>query len=141
MNFKAKIQRTIQAPVSKVWDALTLPDLVRQYFFGTELVTTWIPDTPIYFRGEWEGAPYEDKGIVRRYEPGKVLEYNYLSSWSDLEDRPENYQRIVYRVKPKGDRTVLIIEQYNIDTLEKKLHSIQNWAGLLVGLKKLVEGK
>lgn len=139
MSFTAKIQCTIHAPVTKVWDGLTLPELVKQYFFGSQMVTTWKPGSPIFFRGEWEGKPYEDKGTVLKYEHGKMLEYDYFSSWSDLEDRPENYQRIAYRVKSKGDGTLLVITQRNIDTLEKKVHSAQNWAGLMKALKKLME--
>lgn len=139
MSFTAKIQRTIHAPVAKVWDGLTNPALVKQYFFGTDLVTSWKPGTPIYFRGAWEGKSYEDKGTVLKYEPGKMLEYDYLSSWSDLEDRPENYQTITYRVKAKGDSTVLTITHQKIDTLERKLHSVQNWKGLMKELKKLME--
>lgn len=139
MSFTAKVQRTIHAPVSRVWEGLTQPALVKQYFFGSQLVTSWLPGTPIYFRGEWEGKPYEDKGTVLKFEPEKMLEYDYFSSWSDLEDRPENYQTIRYRVKSKGDSTILTITQSNIDTLEKKQHSAQNWAGLLKALKKLME--
>lgn len=141
MSFTAKIQRTIHAPISKVWDGLTLPELVKQYFFGTQLVTTWQPGTPIYFRGEWEGKPYEDKGTVLKFEPEKMLQYDYFSSWSDLEERPENYQTIIYRVKSKGNSTVLIITQSNIDTLEKKVHSVQSWGMLTKELKKLMESK
>ena len=140
MPFTAKIQRTIHAPISKVWDGLTLPALVKQYFFGTELVTSWEPGTPIYFRGAWEGKSYEDKGTVLKFEPGKMLEYDYFSSWSDQEDRPENYQSITYRVKAKGNSTILIITQRNIETLDKKVHSAQNWSGLMDALKKLMEG-
>jgi uncharacterized protein YndB with AHSA1/START domain len=139
MNFTAKIQRTIHAPVSKVWEGLTQPEVVKQYFFGTALVTSWQPGSPIYFRGEWDGKPYEDKGTVLKFEPGKMLQYDYLSSWSDLEDRPENYQIITYRVKKKGENTILTIVQSKIDTLEKKVHSVQNWAALIQELKKLIE--
>ncbi|MCK6691214.1 MAG: SRPBCC domain-containing protein [Thermoanaerobaculia bacterium] len=139
MSFSAKIQRTIHAPVSKVWAALTQPELVKQYFWGTRLVTSWQPGTPIAFEGEWEGKPYRDKGAVLVFEPEKMLRYDYYSSWSDLEDRPENYQVITYRVKPKGNGTVLTVTQRNIDTLEKKIHSAQNWAALLMALKRLTE--
>ena len=139
MSFTAKIQQTIHAPISKVWDGLTLPELVKQYFFGSNLVTTWKVGSPIYFRGEWEGKPYEDKGTVLQYEQGKMLQYDYFSSWSDQKDSPENYQTIMYRVKSKGDSTVLTIIQGNIDTLEKKQHSVQSWKGLMQELKKLME--
>jgi len=140
MSFTAKIQRTIHAPVSKVWEGLTKPELVKQYFWGTNLVTSWEPGTPIAFEGEWDGQPYRDKGTVLKFEPGKMLQYDYLSSWSDLEDRPENYQIITYRVKPKGSSTVLTIVQNKIDTLEKKIHSAQNWAALLKAFQQLMEG-
>ena len=140
MSFTAKIQRTIHAPVSKVWEGLTKPELVKQYFWGTNLVTSWKPGTPIAFEGEWDGKPYRDKGTVLKFEPGKMLQYDYLSSWSDLEDRPENYQIITYRVKPKGSSTVLTIVQSKIDTLEKKIHSAQNWAALLKAFQQLMEG-
>jgi uncharacterized protein YndB with AHSA1/START domain len=141
MSFTAKIQCTIHAPVNKVWAGLTEPELVKQYFFGTQLVTSWEPGTPIFFRGAWEGKSYEDKGTVLKFEPCNALEYNYFSSWSDQEDRPENYQTIRYQVKPKGNSTVLIITQRNIETLDKKVHSVQNWTGLLKALKQLMESK
>jgi uncharacterized protein YndB with AHSA1/START domain len=139
MSFKLSVQRTIHAPIEKVWDGLTNPELVKKYFFGTQLVTTWQPQTPIYFRGEWEGKPYEDKGTVLKYAPNKLLSYNYFSAWSDLEDLPENYGIITYRVKAKGKSTILIISQGNIDALSKKIDSVKNWIGLMVELKKLME--
>jgi uncharacterized protein YndB with AHSA1/START domain len=33
--FTAKAAITINAPASKVWDALTMPHLIKQYLFGT----------------------------------------------------------------------------------------------------------
>jgi uncharacterized protein YndB with AHSA1/START domain len=139
MSFNLKVQCTIHAPIEKVWEGLTNPELVKQYFFGTQLVTTWQPQSPIYFRGEWEGKAYEDKGTVLKFVPHKMLEYDYLSSWSNLEDRPENYQIITYRVKSKGNSTIFTIEQNKITTLEQKVDSIKNWKGLMTELKKLME--
>lgn len=139
MAFTAKTQCTIHAPVAKVWAALTRPEMVKKYFFGTEMVTDWRPGTPIFFRGEWEGKPYEDKGTVLKFEPEKMLEYNYHSSWSDLPDLPENYQIIRYRLKPKGAGAVLSITQRNIDTLEKKVHSVQSWSVMMKEMKKMLE--
>jgi uncharacterized protein YndB with AHSA1/START domain len=139
MSFQLKVQQTLHAPIEKVWDALTNPELVKQYFFGSQLVTTWQPNTPIVFKGEWQGTAYEDKGTVLKFEPNKMLEYDYHSSWSTLEDRPENYQIITYRVKSKGNSTVLTIEQRNIDALDKKIDSTKNWKGLMVAIKKMIE--
>lgn len=139
MSFKLSVQRTIHAPIEKVWDGLTNPEMVKQYFFGTQLVTTWQPNSPIFFRGEWDGKPYEDKGIVLKFEANKTLTYNYHSSWSDLEDRPENRQIITYSVKSEGNSTILTISNRNIDALSKKIDSVKNWTSLTLALKKLME--
>jgi uncharacterized protein YndB with AHSA1/START domain len=139
MSFKLTVQRTIHAPIEMVWNGLTNPEVVKQYFFGSQLVTTWQPNTPIIFKGEWEGHRYEDKGTVLRYEPNKILSYDYHSSMSDLEDRPENYQIITYRVKPKSNSTVVTVTQSNISSLEKKIDSTKGWAGMMVELKKIME--
>lgn len=138
-KFKATKQVTIHAPLAVVWKALTDPAMLKQYFFGTDLHTSWQVGTPIRFTGEWEGTPYEDKGTVLQYEAEKRLQYDYLSSWSGEADVPENYQLITYRVQSKGERTLLTITQSRIATLEKKIHSAQSWGMLMQNLKALVE--
>ena len=40
-NIATKVKTTINAPVSKVWDALTNPETIKQYFFGTDTITDW----------------------------------------------------------------------------------------------------
>lgn len=54
-QFKVQYKTTINAPLEKVWKALTEPEIVKQYFFGTDLVTDWKVGSPIIFQGEWEG--------------------------------------------------------------------------------------
>lgn len=137
-NFKTNYQTTIKAPVAKVWDALTNAAIVKQYFFGSDQVTDWKVGSPIYFRGEYEGKRYEDKGIVKEYVPNKKLSYSYLSSWNALEDKPENYLLVQYEVKEVPEGTALTITQSNYDE-EKAKHSAENWKLVIDGLKKIVE--
>jgi len=54
----------INAPTRKVWLALTVPDLVKQWQYGSDLLTTWEVGTPIIFRNEWNGQVFEQKGTV-----------------------------------------------------------------------------
>ena len=37
----AKATATIDAPASKVWEAITNPEFMRQYLFGAEVITDW----------------------------------------------------------------------------------------------------
>ena len=68
-----------------------------------------------------------------------MLQYDYWSSFSGKEDVPENYQIITYEVAAKGSETLLSIRQTNMDTVEQKEHSEQNWKGVMEGLKKMLE--
>lgn len=137
-NFNIEYKTIINAPVEKVWDAITKPEIVKQYFFGTDLVTDWIPGNEIIFQGEWEGQKYRDKGIILEYKHNEKLAYSYFSNWSGKEDKPENYLRVCYEVKPLENRTELKIYQTNYDE-EKAKHSADNWASLINEMKKIVE--
>jgi uncharacterized protein YndB with AHSA1/START domain len=135
----AKVSILLDAPVPAVWNAITDPVAVKKYFFGTDLVTSWQIGEPIFFRGEWEGQAYEDKGTVLDFQVEKMLKYDYYSSMSGKEDKPENYQTIIYELRPKDGRTELIITQTNVASEEQKEHSEQNWLMVLGEMKKLVE--
>ena len=129
----------IKAPLSKVWDALINPEIVKQYFFGTELVTTWEVGSPIFFRGQWEGNPYEDKGIVLSFITNESLSYSYWSSFSGISDIPELFQIIKFSVEEDTEGVNVTIFQSNVDTLESAENSEHNWKMVLEGLKKLLE--
>ncbi|MBK6913554.1 MAG: SRPBCC domain-containing protein [Ignavibacteriales bacterium] len=137
-HHKIEYKTTINAPLEKVWEALTEPEIVKQYFFGTNLVTGWKVGEPIIFQGEWEGQTYQDKGEVLEYKHNQRLAYSYLSNWSGKEDKPENYLWVCYEVKADGKNTELTIHQSNYDE-ERAKHSEGNWASLMDGMKKIIE--
>ena len=56
-NIKAHASIKLHASISKVWDALTKPEIIKKYFFGTDSITDWKPGSPIRFKGEWKGQP------------------------------------------------------------------------------------
>lgn len=138
IHHKVQYTTTVKAPVEKVWDALVNPEIVKQYFFGTDLISTFKVGDEIIFQGEWEGQKYKDRGIILEYAENKKLAYSYLSNWSGMEDKPENYLWVCYEVKPTDNGTELTISQTNYDE-ERAQHSEGNWESLIDGLKKLVE--
>jgi uncharacterized protein YndB with AHSA1/START domain len=139
-TYIAKVTTIINASASKVWDALTKPDLIKQYLFGTEVTTDWKAGSPITYRGMWEGKTYEDKGKILQIEPGKLLVSTYWSSFLGVPDLPENYQTVRYELSAEGGGTRLTIIQDNNATQADAEHSEQNWKTVLDGLKKLLEG-
>lgn len=139
-KFTAKAISTINAPTSKVWDALTKPDLIKQYLFGTEVNTDWQVGSPITYKGEWEGKAYEDKGEILQIEPEKLLVSTFWSSLAGLPDVPENYKTVHYELSPENGGTRLTITQDNNANQKEADHSAQNWNTVLDGMKKLLEG-
>lgn len=143
MNTKLTAKKTvsIDAPVSKVWEALTTPELIKEYFYGTEAVSDWKVGSPIIFRGVWEGSSYEDKGTILESKPYKFFKYNYWSSLSGTEDIADNYADVTYELSPEGNSTILTVTQEGILSEEKKQHSEDGWGAVLNNMKDLVENK
>jgi uncharacterized protein YndB with AHSA1/START domain len=138
-KYIAKAGTTIDAPVSKVWEALTNPEMIKRYLFGTEVTSDWQEGSPITYRGEWEGKQYEDKGRILEMEPERLLVSTFWSSLSGLPDRPENYKTVRYELSGKNGQTQLIIIQDNNATEEEARHSQKNWLAALSNLKELLE--
>ncbi len=138
-NFIAKSTITINAPISKVWEALINPQLIRQYLFGTEAVSDWKVGSSIIYKGIWKGKTYEDKGTILKIEPEKLLESTYWSSMSGLADAPENYKKVTYELKSENNQTIISVTNDNNETTEARDHSAKNWDMVLSALKKLLE--
>lgn len=135
----AEVTLTFQASAEKVWEGLTTPEIIKQYFYGTNAISDWKVGSPLLFKGEWEGKPYEDKGIILQSIRPQLFQYSYLSSWSGLADLPENYATITYELSEANGKTILHVTQDGVASEEMKIHSEENWKTVLTGLKKILE--
>ena len=135
----ATAQCEIDAAPDKVWQALTEPELIKKYMFGSEVKTDWKPGNPITWQGEFEGRKYEDKGEILAVEPGRRLEVTHFSPLTGQEDRPENYHRVLYELRQTDGGTSVRLTQDNSSSAEEAEHSAANWQMMLDGLKKVAE--
>ena len=62
----------INASVQTTHDALTKPDLVRQWQFGDDMVSDWKAGNDIGFSTHWEGSVFEKWGKVIEFRPGEI---------------------------------------------------------------------
>ncbi|HEY4303432.1 MAG TPA: SRPBCC domain-containing protein [Gemmatimonadaceae bacterium] len=131
---------TISAPSDKVWDALTNPDTIKQYMMGATVTSDWKPGSPITWKGEMKGKPFEDKGKIQRVEPGRLLEYTHYSPISGEPDTPESYHLVTVTLSPDGQGTRVDLTQTKNPTEAGQKHSEENWTQMLAGMKKIVEG-
>jgi len=101
----------LNASIPKVWNALTNPDLVKLWQYGSVLTTTWEPNTSICFATEWNGQRFEQWGKVIEFIPYSAIKYSLFAPRPDLTDSPENYFFMTYRLTEQDGRTLLEITQ------------------------------
>jgi uncharacterized protein YndB with AHSA1/START domain len=135
----AKTQISVQAPPHKVWEALTQPALIKQYMMGADVSTDWKVGSPIVYTGSYQGKPYEEKGVIQKIEPNKLLQATHFSASSGKPDKPENYALVTWQLQEQGGATLVSVSQDNIADDKGIEASERNWTAVLQGLKKTVE--
>jgi len=131
----------ILASPDKVWDALTNPEIIREYLYGTETITDWKVGSDLIFQGEYSGQKYRDKGIILENIPNVLLSYSYWTAFSGLEDKPENYSKVTYSLsfKPAGI-TELTWTQNGFADEAGYQHSENGMDAFLEKIKAIIEG-
>ncbi len=130
----------IKASIEKVWDALTKPALVKQWQYGSDVITDWKVGSEIRFRTEWEGKVFEQWGNVLDIIPHQLIRYSLFAPRPGLEDKPENYFIMNYALSEEEDGVKLEIvkEDDREGAIQEALQGEEN--PVLSGLKKLIEG-
>ncbi|MDX6181702.1 SRPBCC family protein [Flavobacterium sp. Fl-77] len=99
----------INASKDKVWDALTKPEIVKQWQYGSDLITDWEVGSEIRFRNEWDNKVFEQWGKIIAIVPHKLIKYSLFFPRPDLEDKEENYFIMSYILSDDDDRIKLEI--------------------------------
>ncbi len=129
----------INASIEKVWEAITVPAFVKQWQYGSDLLTTWEVGSDIKFETEWEGQIFKQWGKVLEFNPYKILRYSLFAPRPNLEDKPENYFEMRYLLQEENGRTKLeIIQQDNrVGATQEVPQGEEN--PMLAGLKGMLE--
>jgi uncharacterized protein YndB with AHSA1/START domain len=138
-NLATRSEITINAPVAKVWAALLDPAMIKQYMFDSDVVSDWEEGSPIIWKGQWKGKPYEDKGVILKMEPQRLLQLTHYSPLTGTPDVPESYHTLTYELTELEKGTRLTLTQDNNENQQALEHSQGMWDGMLVTLKKLLE--
>lgn len=138
-SFKVRKHIDIFATKEKVWDALTNPKVIKQYLFGTEAISDWQVGSTLIFRGGYDGVDYADKGIIKQFEVGEIFQYTYLSTFSGLEDKEENYHLITYHLELMHKGVSLHLLHENIQNQKAQNHANENWEHVLKEIKEITE--
>ncbi|GAB4024208.1 SRPBCC family protein [Spirosoma gilvum] len=130
----------ISASPARVWEVLTNPALIQEYLFGTQTLTDWNVGSEIVFQGEYENQSYRDKGVILENVPNQLLSYSYWSGFSGLEDKPENYSTVTYRIVAKEpNQTEFTWTQQGFGTEDGYNHSLNGMDDFLKQIKEIAE--
>ncbi|MFN8414322.1 MAG: SRPBCC domain-containing protein [Anaerolineales bacterium] len=131
----------INVSASKVWESLTIPDLMKKWMSETDItiLTDWKVGSPILIRGNLSGVNFENRGIVLQFEFENILRYSHLSSLSKLPDRPESYSIIEFKLSPTEEQTALHVTVSNFPTEIIYKHLAFYWNVTPGILKRILE--
>jgi uncharacterized protein YndB with AHSA1/START domain/predicted enzyme related to lactoylglutathione lyase len=134
----ALVTKTFNLNINTVWNGLTNPSIVKQYFNDTNLVTDLEIGSKIRFNGIYEGKEYSDGGTILELEAPNKLVYDYFSSWSSKEDKPENYQLVTYELVALNENKTKVTITQESDNQKAKTDSEKNWTQTLNEMEKVL---
>lgn len=133
----------IGATPAIVWDALTLPECMKQWMLDTrlEVVSDRRVGGPITFTGELNGHRFENHGTIQAFEPARTFEYDYWSSLSrgKIPDRPENTTKVRFELEEAGSGTKLTVILSGFPDESIYRHVKFYWNGTLHVVKRFCE--
>ena len=138
--FRYKI--SINAPQSKVWDALINPKVTQQYMFGCVPITDWKEGSPLLWRGLADGVDYVI-GEVIQYKPETLLSTTTFNPHMGHKDIPSNYLTGEYHLSHDKGLTTISIVQGDFALVEDGQNRFEEakaaWEFALLKLKEVLE--
>ena len=134
----------INAPVGKIWQALTDPAFTRQYMFGCNVVSHWEIGGPVSWVGSEGGVMYVDGKLIQ-YEPEKLLEFTVIDPNASYANTPNNHLHVKYTILSKPGSNQLQVRQGDFTSVaegEKRYTETiadGGWEALLNTIKEIVE--
>ena len=130
----------IKAPPERVWEAITNPAMVAQYFFGAQMeqatftvgssVRSWSPDRKTL---------WTDNTVLESHPPRRLVH-----TWRSLYDKDlaaEAESRVTWEIEPQEDGySKLTVVHDRLEGAPKTAKNVSGgWMLILSGLKTLVE--
>ena len=138
-EFIVKKSINIKAQPSEVWEALTNPELTKEYFFNCKVFSDWKKGSKITFKGRiFLIKKIEMSGEILDIEKEKLLKYNLKNESSS------GITTVTDELSYADGVTTLTItdDVGQGEGAEKRYERSQKgWDKVLKGLKKLVESK
>ena len=125
----------IRTTPGKLWDALTTPEFIRQYWFGMHQESDWKVGSA--WKMLFSDGRVADAGEVLEAEPGKRLVLKWRNEFrEDLQDA--GYSRCTYELEQHGEAVRLTVT--HVSESKPFIEAVSGgWPKILSNLKSLLE--
>jgi uncharacterized protein YndB with AHSA1/START domain len=127
----------IRTTPAKLWEALTRPQLIRQYWFGVAIECDWKKGSPWKIVAP-DGRVF-DKGEILEIDPPRRMAIRWTNEWKP-EFKLEGPSRCTFELA-QVDNAVKLTLTHEIEVSESKLIAAVSaaWPLTLSNLKSLLE--
>jgi uncharacterized protein YndB with AHSA1/START domain/biotin operon repressor len=126
----------IRTTPERLWEAITDPEIHRNYHFGTEFVTDWTPGSR-YELSHPRAPGLLGEGENLEVDPPRRLVQSMVALWSD-DVKSEGTSRVTWEIEPIGDSCRLTVTHDQLrEGANDQLYG--GWPMILSGLKTWLE--
>lgn len=127
----------IRTTPEKLWQALTTPAFMKQYWFGMDFECDWNPGSP--WRMLFEDGRVADDGVILESDPPRRLVIRWRNRWKP-EMSAEGDSLCTFEIGTEGPSTRLSIT-HSIDVPDSQLINgvSGGWPRIISNLKSLLE--
>jgi len=125
----------IRTTPERLWEAITDPEMRRQYNFGVQVVSDWTPGSGYRLSAPRAGDIATGENL--EVDPPLRLVQSFTALWSE-DVRSQGTSRVTWEIEPVGDSCRLTVTH---DQLPADAHGeiYGGWPMILSGLKTLLE--
>ena len=136
------VERKIDAPAARIWDALTNNAQMQQWYFKLDNFEPKVGFEFSFYGQGSKGEKYKHNCRITAVEPERKLSYTW--TYENFEGSSE----VSFELFPEGDQTLVRITHTGLDSFPKNNPDFdissfnKGWNHILgISLKEFVEGK
>lgn len=127
----------IRTTPDKLWNALTSPDFIKQYWFGSSCESEWKAGSP--WKLLFPDGQLADAGEIVESAPPRRLVIKWRNEWKP-ELKAEGYSRCVFEIEQAGNAVKLTVVHTIEQESSKFIEAVSGgWPKVISNLKSLLE--
>lgn len=127
----------IKTTPDKLWNAITNPEFMKQYWFGMHCESGWKAGSP--WKLLFTDGRLADAGEIVESTPPKRLIIKWRNEWKP-ELKAEGYSRCTFEIEPVDNVTKLTVTHVIDKESSKFIEAVSGgWPKILSNLKSLLE--